>query len=205
MLVKIHDENPDPRRVDQVVEYLRNGGVAVIPTDTVYSFVCDLNSHRGFEKICKIKGVKPDKAQFSLLCADLSHLSDFTQPISSTTFKTLKRTLPGPFTHILEASNQVPRLFKSKKKTIGIRVPDRETVRAIVRALGGPLVATSVKDDDEIIEHHTDPELIYEKFRDVVDIVVDGGIGSLDPTTVVDLTSDTPEVIREGKGDVTLL
>ncbi len=205
MLIRIYEENPDPRRVAQVVEFLKNGGVAILPTDGVYTFTCDLANYRAFEKICQLKGIKPEKADFSVLCSGLSHLSDFCQPISTSTFKMLKRALPGPFTFILNANNNVPRLFKSKKKTIGIRVPDNAIVQSIIDQLGGPLIATSVKHDDEIIEHSTDPELISEKYSDRVDVVVDGGIGSLDATTVVDCTGDVPVIVREGIGDISLI
>jgi tRNA threonylcarbamoyl adenosine modification protein (Sua5/YciO/YrdC/YwlC family) len=202
MLLKIHPETPDPRRIKQVIECLNDGGVIVYPTDTVYSFGCSLGNQKGFERIAKLKQLKPEKANFSLVCHDLSHISEFSKPIDNSVYKLMKRALPGPYTFILNASGQVPKLFKTNKKTIGIRVPDNLIAREIVRQMGSPLVAASVHDEDQIIDYTTDPELIHERFKDLVDIVIDGGYGDIEASTVIDCTGDEPEIIREGKGPV---
>ena len=204
-LLKIYEDNPDDRAVREVVECLNRGGVIVCPTDTVYSFACLLGNSKGFDRIARLKGLKPEKAHFSLLCSDLSDLSTYTQHLSNTTFKTMKRVLPGPYTFVLPASNQVPKLYKSSKKTIGIRVPDHSVALAILKALGKPLVVSSVHDDDDVLEYTTNPELIDERWGHAVDMTVDGGIGHLHASTVVDCTGDEPEVVREGLGDVDAL
>ncbi len=202
MLLKIYDENPNPREIRRVVEILRNGGVIIYPTDTIYGIGCDITQARAVERVARIKGVDVAKSNFSFVCSDLSHLSTYAKPIQNSIFKLIKRCLPGPFTFILEANNQVPKYFKGKKKTVGIRVPDSNIIREIVKELGNPILSASVKDDDEIIEYTTDPELMHEKFGDLVDLVIDGGYGGNVPSTVIDCTSDVPEIIRQGKGEV---
>lgn len=199
MLVKIYPDNPNLRQVELVVKVLREGGVIIYPTDTVYGLGCDIRNPKAVERIIKIKGLKPKEAQFSFICSDLSHISDFAK-VDNSTFKLLKRNLPGPFTFILPGYNRVPDYFISKRKTVGIRIPDNSIPIEIVRMLGNPILTTSIKDDDELIEYTTDPELIYEKYSDVVDLVVDGGYGDNVPSTVVDCTEDEPVVVREGKG-----
>ena len=202
MLIKIYPENPNPKAIEQVVEVLRKGGLIIYPTDTVYGLGCDITNHKAIEAICRIRNIKPDKANFSFICYDLSHISDYIKPIDSTTFRIIKKALPGPFTFIFNASHAVPKLLNSNKKTVGIRVPDNNIAREIVKALGNPIVSASIKDDDEIIEYSTDPELIYEKYQDQVDLVIDGGYGGNIASTIVDCTNGDFEVIREGKGDL---
>ncbi|WP_304139638.1 L-threonylcarbamoyladenylate synthase [Mesonia mobilis] len=202
-LIKIYEENPNPKEIAKVVDVLKKGGLIIYPTDTVYGLGCDITNNSALEKIAKIKGVKLEKANFSFICEDLSNLSEYAKQIDNSTFKLLKRNLPGPYTFILPGSNNLPTVFK-KKKTVGIRVPDNKICQAIVNKLGNPIVSTSIKDDDEIIEYTTDPELIAEKWDKLVDIVVDGGYGDNVASTVIDLTEGEPEVIREGKGDLAL-
>lgn len=200
MLIKIHPQNPNERFIKQAVETLQKGGLIIYPTDTIYGLGCDITRPKAIEKICAIKRLKPEKACFSFICADLSHISEYTKPISNETFRLLKRTLPGPFTFILESSNKVPKLLSSKKKTVGIRIPDNNIAREIVNRLGNPIISTSIHDEDDIIEYATDPELIHEKYRSLVDLVVDGGYGGNLPSTVVDCTSDPLTILRQGKG-----
>ncbi len=200
MLIKVYPENPDEKRIRQIVDCLKNGGVIVYPTDAVYSIGCDLMNHRAVERVAKIKEISLDKANFTLICADLSNLSVFTKPINSSVFRLMKQVLPGPFTFILNASNEVPRIFQSKKKTVGIRVPDNAIVKKVVELLGNPIISTSVHDNDEVIEYTTDPELIHERYEDDVDIVIDGGYGNTDATTIIDCTGDEPTIIRQGLG-----
>lgn len=204
MLVKLYEENSNSREIQKVVEILRNGGVIVYPTDTIYGVGCDITQAKAVERVARIKGVDVAKSNFSFICSDLGQLSTYAKPIPNPVFKLIKRCLPGPFTFILEANNNVPKYFKGKKKTVGIRVPDNAIVREIVRELGNPILSSSVKDDDEIVEYTTDPELIYEKFGDLVDLVIDGGYGGNIPSTVIDCTNDFPEIIRQGKGEVEL-
>jgi len=205
MLVKIYPENPNPREIQLIVECLKNGGIIIYPTDTIYGIGCDIFRPKSIERIIDIIGNKKKKSSLSFICADLSHLSDFTKPINNQVFKAMKKTLPGPYTFILEANNHVPKILQSKKKTVGIRIPNNNIILEIVTILGHPILSSSVKDDDEILEYTTDPELIYEKYRDKVDIVIDGGFGDNVPSTVVDCTTGDLEIIREGKGDVDLL
>lgn len=205
MLLKIYPENPNPKAIQQVVDCLQNGGVVIYPTDTIYGIGCDIFKQKSVERITTLLGNSKKKTTFSFICSDLSHLSDYTRQIPNNVFKAMKRVLPGPFTFILEANNNVPKLLQSNKKTVGIRVPDNNIVREIVRQLGHPILSTSVKDDDEVVEYTTDPELIAEKYGDAVDIVIDGGYGDNVPSTVVDCTNGDLEVIREGKGDINLL
>jgi len=203
-LIRIYEENPNPKHIKQVVDVLRSGGLIIYPTDTVYGLGCDITNTSALEKIAQIKGVKLEKANLSFVCESLSNLSDYVRQIDTQTFKILKRSLPGPYTFILPGNNNLPNVFK-KKKTVGIRVPDNNICRAIVAGLGNPIVSTSIKDDDEVVEYTTDPELILEKWNHLVDIVIDGGYGDNIPSTVIDLTSFEPEVIREGKGSLEIL
>jgi len=201
MFLKIYPQNPNPKAVQQVADCLRDGGIVIFPTDTIYGIGCDIYKPKAVEKIISIMGNKKKKDTLSFICHDLSQLSDFTTPIENYIFKAMKRALPGPYTFILNANNHVPKIIHGAKKTVGIRVPDNNVIRAIVEELGHPVFSTSVKDDDEIIEYTTDPELIYEKYGHLVDMVVDGGYGDNTPSTVVDCTSGNIEIVREGKGD----
>lgn len=202
-LIRIYPENPDERKIRQVVDCLRDGGLVIYPTDTIYGLGCDIFNTRAVEKIARIKGIKAQKNDFSFICYDLSHIADYAR-VGNSAFKMMKRVLPGPYTFILDANNQVPKLLNTNKKTVGIRVPDNLIPRLIVKELGNPIVTTSIKDDDEIIEYSTDPELIYEKFQNQVDIVIDGGYGGNIASTIVLATNDNFEVIREGLGDTSL-
>ena len=204
IFLKIYNENPNPKEIDKVVNVLRNGGLVIYPTDTVYGLGCDITNTKAMEKVALIKGVKLAKSNFSFVCNDLSHLSDYTKQIDTPTYKILKRALPGPYTFILPGSNSLPKAFK-KKKTVGIRVPDNNIARAIVAELGNPIVSTSIHDEDDVLEYTTDPELIFEKWQNLVDVVIDGGYGDNYASTVIDLTDDEPEVIREGKGSLDIL
>jgi len=199
--LKIYEENPNPKQIAKVVQVLRKGGLVIYPTDTVYGLGCDITNTRALEKIARIKGIKLAKANWSFICADLSNLSDYVRQIDTTTFKILKRALPGPYTFILPGSNSLPKDFK-KKKTVGIRIPDNSIAQALVRELGNPIVSTSIYDEDELLEYTTDPELIHEKWGNLVDVVIDGGYGDNIASTVIDLSEGEPEIIREGKGSV---
>ncbi|MCM4162862.1 MULTISPECIES: L-threonylcarbamoyladenylate synthase [unclassified Arenibacter] len=199
--IKIYPENPNPKEIKKVVDVLRKGGLIIYPTDTVYGLGCDITNTRALEKIARIKGVKLAKANWSFICADLSNLSDYVKQIDTSTFKILKRALPGPYTFILPGNNNLPKEFK-KKKTVGIRIPDNAIARTLVQALGNPIVSTSIRDEDELLEYTTDPELIYEKWKNLVDIVIDGGYGDNMASTVIDLSEDEPVVVREGKGSL---
>jgi tRNA threonylcarbamoyl adenosine modification protein (Sua5/YciO/YrdC/YwlC family) len=201
-LLKIHPENPSPRDISKIVECLENDGVIIYPTDTVYTIGCSLNSSKALERVAQLKGMKLEKADFSILFYDLSQLSEYTTPISTPVYKLLKRTLPGPYTYILNANNNIPKLFKRKKTTVGIRIPDNAIPIEIVKELGVPIVSSSIHDKDDLLEYTTDPELIFERYRKQVDIVIDGGFGDNSASTVIDATQSTPEVIREGKGPV---
>ena len=199
--IKIYEENPNPKQIAKVVQVLRKGGLVIYPTDTVYGLGCDITNTRALEKIARIKGIKLAKANWSFICPDLSHLSDYVRQIDTATFKILKRALPGPYTFILPGSNSLPKDFK-KKKTVGIRIPDNSIAQALVRELGNPIVSTSIYDEDELLEYTTDPELIYEKWSNLVDVVIDGGYGDNVASTVIDLSQGEPEVLREGKGSL---
>jgi len=199
--IKVYEENPNPKEIKKIVDVLKNGGLVIFPTDTVYGLGCDINNNKALERIARIKGLKLEKAKLSFICFDLSNLSDYVKQINSTTFKILKRALPGPYTFILPGSKSLPSVFK-KKKEVGIRIPKNNITLDIVKALGNPLVSTSIRDEDEILEYTTDPELILEKWDNLVDLVIDGGYGGNEGSTIVDLTNDLPIVIREGKGDI---
>ena len=200
MLIRIHPVNPDQRQILKVVDVLRNGGVIIYPTDTVYGIGCDIFNQKAVERVARIKGVKPEKTNFSFIFYDLSHLSDYTRQIDNAVFKLLKKYLPGPYTFILPASNKVPKIFKNKKKTVGIRIPDNLISLEIVKELGNPIITTSIHDEDDILEYTTDPELIHEKYESLVDLVIDGGFGNNTPSTVIDCTNEEPEIIRPGIG-----
>lgn len=201
--IKIYPENPNEAAISKVVKVLREGGLVIYPTDTVYGLGCDITNSKALERIAKIKGIKLEKANFSFICHDLSNISDYVRQIDTATFKILKRTLPGPYTFILPGNNNLPKEFK-KKKTVGIRVPDNPIVLEIVKQLGNPIVSTSIHDDDEVLEYSTDPELIFEKWQNLVDLVVDGGYGDNQASTIIDLSEGEPIVIREGKGDANI-
>lgn len=202
-LFRIHPENPDERKIREIVAILREGGIVIYPTDTVYGIGCDIFQPKAIEKIAKIKNIKPEKANFAIICQDMSHLAEYAK-ISTPVFKVMKRALPGPFTFILPATSEVPRIFQNNRKTIGIRIPDHAIPRAIVKELGHPILTTSIVDEDDILEYSTDPELIFEKFSTRVDAVIDGGYGQNVASTIVLCENDEFEVIRNGLGDFTL-
>jgi len=204
MLVKIYNENPNEREIAKVVEILKKGGVIIYPTDTVYGLGCDIFNQKAVERLAQIKGVRLEKANFSFCCYDLSHISDFAKPINNSTYKLMKQNLPGPFTFIVEANSNVPKLFKSKKKTVGIRVPDNNICRELVKELGNPIVTTSIKDDDKIKEYTTDPEEIHERYGKLVDLVIDGGPSLNVPSTIISCLGNEFEIIRQGIGIVDL-
>ncbi|MDR2950122.1 MAG: L-threonylcarbamoyladenylate synthase [Dysgonomonas sp.] len=202
LLVKIYPENPNQKEIDRVVSILQDGGLIIYPTDTVYAIGCDALNVRAVEEICKIKNINPAKSNLSIICYDLSNISEYAR-VDNATFKLMKKNLPGAFTFILNTTSSLPKIYKNKK-TVGIRVPDNNIIRELVHSLGNPILTTSVKDEDEVIEYTTDPELIYEKYQDIVDIVIDGGFGGVEGSTVVDCTDDEPEIIRQGKGELIL-
>jgi tRNA threonylcarbamoyl adenosine modification protein (Sua5/YciO/YrdC/YwlC family) len=198
MLLQIHPDNPQPRLIKQLAECMLDGGIIIYPTDTIYGIGCSINQPKAIEKICRIKNVDPAKAQLSFICKDLSHLSDYTKSIDTPLYRILKSHLPGPFTFILPASKQVPKILQTKKSTIGLRVPDNKICRDLGDALGNPILSASLPGD--MVEEYTDPEIIFENFKDKVDFVIDGGIGGMQPSTIVDCTTDQWEVIRQGLG-----
>ncbi len=203
-LLKIYEDNPNEAAVKKAVEVLKNGGLIIYPTDTVYGLGCDITNLKAVEKVAKIKGIKLEKANLSFICSDLSHITDYVKQIDTATFKLLKRALPGPYTFILPGSSNLPKVFKNKK-TVGIRVPDNNIIRAIVKELGNPIISTSIHDEDEVLEYSTDPELIFEKWQNQIELVIDGGYGNNVPSTIIDLSGNEPKVIREGKGDLDIL
>lgn len=200
--IKLYPENPDPKKVQKIVDTLRNGGVIIYPTDTVYGMGCDIHNQRAVERICQIKGIKAKKHNFSIICYDLSNIAEYTRALSTSVFKIMKKALPGPYTFILEANNSVPKILNSNKKTIGIRIPDHPIPRLLVKELGQPILTTSIRDEDDVIEYSTDPELIFEKYENLVDIVIDGGYGNNVASTILDCTNEEIEVIREGLGNI---
>ena len=201
MLVRIYPENPNPKEIEKVVQFLRDGGLIVYPTDTIYGLGCDIFNTKAVEKICHFKEIDVKKANLSFICYDLSHISEYAK-VDNDTFKLMKKNLPGPFTFILNGNSNLPKLFRNKK-TVGIRVPDNNIIRELVKGLGNPILSTSVKDDDdEILEYFTDPELIHERLTNVADVVINGGYGNLEPSTVVDCTGDEPVIVRQGKGEL---
>jgi tRNA threonylcarbamoyl adenosine modification protein (Sua5/YciO/YrdC/YwlC family) len=202
--IKIYEDKPNEAAIAKVVKVLKDGGLVIYPTDTVYGLGCDITNTKALERIAKIKGVKLDKANFSFVCHDLSNLSDYVKQIDTSTFKLLKRALPGPYTFILPGNTNLPKEFK-KKTTVGIRVPDNSIALEIVRQLGNPIVSTSIRDEDDVIEYTTDPELIFEKWQNLVDMVIDGGYGGNIGSTIIDLSGDEPKVVREGKGSLDIL
>ena len=202
--LKIYEDNPNEAAIKKVVDILKNGGLIIYPTDTVYGLGCDITNSKALERIAKIKGIKLEKANFSFVCSDLSNISDYVKQIDTATFKILKRALPGPYSFILPGNNDLPKEFR-KKKTVGIRVPDNAIVLAIVKMLGNPIVSTSIHDEDAVLEYSTDPELIFEKWQNLVDLVIDGGYGDNMPSTIIDLSGYEPEVVREGKGSLEIL
>ncbi len=203
MLIKIYPENPNPREIKKITQIIEDGGVVIYPTDTIYGIGCDITQPKAVARLAKIQGLDMDKAYFSFIFNDLSQISEYTKPMSNPAFKLLKRNVPGAFTFIFEANNNIPKLFKTRRKTVGIRVPDNNIIRSIVAELGRPLLSSSVHDvEDDVTEYITDPELIHERYGNVVDAVIDGGYGDNQPSTVIDCTTDDFEVIREGKGEI---
>lgn len=203
MLLKLYEENPNQREVDKVIEVLRNGGIVIYPTDTLYAFGCDAMNVRAVERICAIKGINPQRNNLSIICYDLSDISEYAK-VNNETFKLMRKNLPGPFTFILNTTSTLPKIYKNRK-TVGIRVPDNNIIRELVTQLGNPILTTSVNgDEDEAVEYRTHPELIHEKWGEIADIVIDGGHGGLEPSTIVDCTGDLPEITRQGKGNLLL-
>ncbi|MBL3656934.1 L-threonylcarbamoyladenylate synthase [Fulvivirga sediminis] len=200
--IKLYEENPERHKIEHIVEVLKSGGVIVYPTDTVYGIGCDLFNRKAIDRICKIKSIKPKNLNLSFICHDISDISNYVKRMDTPTFKVLKKALPGPFTFILESNSNVPKILDVNKKTVGIRIPDNNITRGIVQILGNPIITSSIKDDDEILEYTTDPELIYEDFKHHVDIIIDGGFGGNIPSTVVDCTQNEFEIIREGLGNI---
>jgi len=206
MLVRINDKNINFETIKQVVDCLKNGGVIIYPTDTVYALGCDISNPKAIERVCKLKGISPQKANFSFVCNNLSHLSEYTNPIPNHVFRIMKRALPGPYTFILEANTRVPKLLKQNRKTVGIRVPDNAVCAEIVKGLGHPLISTSLHDSsDDILEYFSDPDVIYQQYMNQVDMVVDGGFGNIYASTVIDCSGDEPIVLREGLGSIDVL
>lgn len=201
-ITKIYPENPNLKEIDKIVSTLRDGGLVIYPTDTVYAIGCDALNVRAVEKICKLKGIDPRKSNLSIICYDLSNISEYAK-VSNTVFKVMKKNLPGPFTFILPTSGELPKIYKNKKE-VGIRIPDNNIIRELVKQLGNPILTTSIHDEDDIVEYSTDPELIYEKYEDIVDVIIDGGYGGVEASTVVDCTTDEISIIRDGKGALIL-
>ncbi|MTI31677.1 L-threonylcarbamoyladenylate synthase [Xanthovirga aplysinae] len=199
---KIHPENPQQEKINRIVEILRKGGVIIYPTDTIYGLGCDIFNSKAVEKVCRIKGIKKDKSTLSFICDDLSQISEYTRNVSTPIFKLMKKALPGPFTFILDATSKVPKSVNAKRKTIGIRIPDHNIPRMLVKELGNPIITTSIRDEDEFLEYSTDPELIYEKFSNLVDAIIDGGFGNNIASTIVDCSGNEIEVVRQGMGDI---
>jgi len=206
MLLRVNYDKPNPKDIQLIVECLKNDGVIIYPTDTVYSIGCDITRQKAIEKVCRLKNIKPEKANFSFVCSDLSHLSNYARPISNSVFRLMKKALPGPYTFILEANNNVPKLLKQNKKTVGIRVPDNAICQQIVIALGNPIITTSLHNhEDEVMDYFTDPEVIHREYENKVDLVIDGGFGNVDASTVIDCSQDEIQVLREGLGSLDVL
>ena len=202
MLLSINPENPEGRKVNQVLQMLEKGGVMIYPTDTVYGLACDILQAKAVERLCRLRGLKPQKANLSLVCGDIQQIAQYTHQIDNSVFRLLKRHLPGPFTFILKGSNKLPKLLRNRRKTIGVRVPDNKITQAVVETLGRPLLSISLKSDDEITEYFTDPWEIHQDYEKLVDLVIDGGVGKNIPSTVVDCTGNMPEIIRQGLGEL---
>ena len=202
--IKLYEENPERKKIEHVVSVLRNGGVIIYPTDTVYGLGCDIFNQKAIERIRLIKGIKGKHLNLSFICYDLSHISEYTKHLGTPTFKLMKRALPGAYTFILESSSRVPKILNVKKKTVGIRIPNNNIPREIVNELGNPIITTSIHDDD-IHDHATDPEIIFEDFKNLVDVVIDGGFGQVHPSTVIDCTGEQPSIVREGIGDISII
>jgi tRNA threonylcarbamoyl adenosine modification protein (Sua5/YciO/YrdC/YwlC family) len=202
MFLKVNQDNPEGRKIKQAADILRKGGVIIYPTDTVYALGCDIFQQKAVDKICHLRGLNPQKARLSFICKDIAEVSEYSQQIDNQVFKMLKRNLPGPFTFVMKSGNKLPKILKNKKKTIGVRVPDNNIVQALIEELGRPMLTSSLKSDDEILEYFTDPIDIYEDFKKRVDLVIDGGIGGNVPSTVVDCTGDDFEILREGAGEL---
>lgn len=200
--VVIHPENPQENKVRKIVNILQKGGIIVYPTDTIYGLGCDIHNQKAVERICRLKNIDPGKINLSFICYDLSHISEYTKNLSTPVFKIMKKALPGPFTFILPASGNVPKILHTKKNTVGIRVPENKIARCLVKELGHPILSTSIKDDDDMIQYSTDPEIIYEKYKNLVDAVIDGGVGNNVASTIVDCTESEIKVVREGLGDI---
>jgi len=200
IFLKMYEDNTNEKDLKMVADTLRKGGIVIYPTDTIYGLGCDINNTKAIERIARIKNINLKKANLSFICYDLSHISDFVRPLDNNIFKVMKHHLPGPFTFVLEANNNVPKLFKASKKTVGIRVPNNTIIRQLVKELGNPILSSSVHDDDEVLEYITDPELIYEKYKDLVDIVIDGGYGKNEPSTIVDCSKGGIDIMRQGLG-----
>ncbi|ABG58353.1 L-threonylcarbamoyladenylate synthase [Cytophaga hutchinsonii] len=202
LLLKIHPDNPPLNKILTAVEIIRKGGIVIYPTDTVYAIGCDIHNQKAVERVCRLKNIQPGKINLSFICQDLSHISEYTKALPTQVFKVMKQVLPGPYTFILNANNNVPNILNTKKKTIGIRVPDNRIVQLLLKELGNPILSTSIKNEDEILEYTTDPEEIYERYKNVVDVIIDGGFGGNEASTILDCTGNEIEVIREGKGSI---
>jgi tRNA threonylcarbamoyl adenosine modification protein (Sua5/YciO/YrdC/YwlC family) len=205
LFFKLYEKNPEQNKIDRIVDLLRNNGVIIYPTDTVYALGCSINSRKGIERLARIKGITPGKERFSLMFDSLSQITEYARDIHTPIFKIIKKATPGPYTFILHSSNKLPKLLNSSKKTVGVRIPDHNIPRMIVEQLGNPIITTSIRDEDEVVEYSTDPELISEKFQHLVDLVIDGGYGNNIPSTIIDFTSDEPEILREGLGNVDII
>lgn len=201
-LIKLYEENPQQSKIKHIADVLKKGGIVIYPTDTIYGIGCDLFNRKAVDRVCRIKGIKPKNFNLSFICGDISQIAEYVKRIDNSTFKILKKTLPGPFTYILESSSRVPKILDTNKKTVGVRIPNNNIPLHLVEQLGNPLITSSIKDEDEILEYTTDPEIIYEDLKNEVDIVIDGGIGGNIPSTVVDCTTDPIEIIRQGLGDL---
>lgn len=202
LLLQIHPDNPQIAKIRAAVEIIKKGGVVIYPTDTVYAIGCDIHNQKAVEKVCRLKNIQPGKINLSFICQDLSHISEYTKALPTNVFKLMKQVLPGPYTFILNASNNVPNILHTKKKTIGIRVPDNKIIRLIIEELGNPILSTSIKNEDEVLEYTTDPEEIYERYKNFVDVIIDGGFGGNEASTILDCTTSEIEVVRVGKGSV---